>query len=149
MKNNSDLFYTCSLIEFIGREQKLKRSALVKLLGRATIRRIYKYADVFHCEPIAKTADDFITNFDLPTGTFDNVAACRYTVPDYWTIGEVYERLIEDVTGEDEDDEHLIDHLMEVYTSWIDDAISNYNSDFYYQSRDYLFACYQECEICP
>lgn len=49
----------------------------------------------------------------------DNVAACRYTVPDYWTIGEVYERLIEDVTGEDEDDEHLIDHLMEVYTSWI------------------------------
>lgn len=64
----------------------------------------------------------------------DNVAACRYTVPDYWTIGEVYERLIEDVTGEDEDedDEHLIDHLMEVYTSWIDDAISNYNSDFYY-----------------
>ena len=73
----------------------------------------------------------------------DNVAACRYTVPDYWTIGEVYERLIEDVTGEDEDDEHLIDHLMEVYTSWIDDAISNYNSDFYYQSRDYLFACYQ------
>ena len=54
----------------------------------------------------------------------DNVAACRYTVPDYWTIGEVYERLIEDVTGEDEDDEHLIDHLMEVYTSWIDDAIS-------------------------
>ena len=133
----------------IGREQKLKRSALVKLLGRATIRRIYKYADVFHCEPIAKTADDFITNFDLPTGTFDNVAACRYTVPDYWTIGEVYERLIEDVTGEDEDDEHLIDHLMEVYTSWIDDAISNYNSDFYYQSRDYLFACYQEGEICP
>lgn len=40
MKNNSDLFYTCSLIEFIGREQKLKRSALVKLLGRATIRRM-------------------------------------------------------------------------------------------------------------
>ena len=38
----------------------------------------------------------------------DNVAACRYTVPDYWTIGEVYERLIEDVTGEDEDDEHQI-----------------------------------------
>ena len=79
----------------------------------------------------------------------DNVAACRYTVPDYWTIGEVYERLIEDVTGEDEDDEQLIDHLMEVYTSWIDDAISNYNSDFYYQYRDYLFACYQEGEICP
>lgn len=40
-------------------------------------------------------------------------------------------------------------NYKEVYTSWIDDAISNYNSDFYYQSRDYLFACYQEGEICP
>lgn len=28
---------------------------------------------------------------------FDNVGKCRYKVPDYWTIGEVYERLIEDM----------------------------------------------------
>ena len=128
MKNNSDLFYTCSLLEFIGREQKLKRADLVRFLGKETIERIYRYADVFHCEPIAKTADDFITNFCIPTGDFDNVAACRYTVPDYWTIGEVYERLIEDVCGDDE--EHIVERLVEVYTSWIDDAISNYNTDF-------------------
>ena len=75
MKNNSDLFYTCSLLEFIGREQKLKRADLVRFLGKETIERIYRYADVFHCEPIAKTADDFITNFCIPTGDFDNVAA--------------------------------------------------------------------------
>ena len=146
MKNNSALFYTCSLIEFIGRQQKLKRSELVQLLGKKTITRIYDYADVFHCEPIEKTADDFITNLNLPKGDFDNVASCRYTLPDYWTIGEVYERLIEDVTGKDE--EHIIDNLVEVYTSWIDDAISNYNSDFYYQSRDYIYICYKEGEIC-
>ena len=60
VKNNNDLFYTCSLLEFIGRERKLKRSELVKFLGEKTIARIYNYADVFHCEPIAKTADDFI-----------------------------------------------------------------------------------------
>ena len=139
MKNNSALFYTCSLIEFIGRRQKLKRSELVQLLGKKVITRIYNYADVFHCEPIEKTADDFITNLNLPEGEFDNVASCRYTLPDYWTIGEVYERLIEDVIGEDE--ENIIDHLVEVYSSWIDDAISNYNSDFYYQSRDYIYIC--------
>ena len=130
MKNNSALFYTCSLIEFIGRKQKLKRSQLVGLMGRKAIARIYRYADVLHCEPIEKTADDAITNFNLPTGTFDNAAACRYTVPDYWAIGEVYERLIEDVSGDDT--EHIIDRLMEVYTSWIDAVISNYNTDFYY-----------------
>ena len=54
MKNNSALFYTCSLIEFIGRKQKLKRSQLVGLMGRKAIARIYRYADVLHCEPIEK-----------------------------------------------------------------------------------------------
>lgn len=146
MKNNSALFYTCSLIEFIGRKQKLKRSAVVQAMGYQTIKRIYRYSDVFHCEPIAKTADDFITMMELPTGTFDNVASCRYTIPDYWTIGEVYERLIEDICGEDE--EHIVDVLIEVYTSWIDAAISNYNTDFYYQSRDYICECYRQGEIC-
>lgn len=146
MKNNSALFYTCSLIELIGRTRKLKRSEVVDVLGQKVIARIYSHADVFHCEPIAKTADDFIEHYSIPQGCFDNVAACRYTVPDYWTIGEVYERLIEDVCGEDE--EHVIERLMEVYTSWIDGVISNYNTDFYYQSREYIYVCYREGRVC-
>ena len=146
MKNNSALFYTCSLIEYIGRERKLKRSEVVHVLGESAIRRIYRYADVFHCEPIEKTADDFNTNLNIPEGDFDNVASCRYTVPDYWTIGEVYERLIEDLSGSRE--EEVLKNLMEVYTSWIDGVISNYNSDFYYQSREYILECYREGRVC-
>ena len=148
MKNNSALFYTCSLIEFIGRERKLKRSEVVRCLGDKVIRRIYRYADVFHCEPIEKTADDFITNLNIPEGSFDNVASCRYNVPDYWTIGEVYERLIEDISSECIKDIDIIDKLVEVYTSWIDRMISNYNTDFYYQSREYIRECYREGNIC-
>ena len=75
------------------------------------------------------------------------MAACRYNVPDYWTIGEVYERLIEDSAGGD-GEEQVVDKLVEVYTSWIDDVISNYNTDFYYQSRDYIAECYREGKIC-
>lgn len=146
MKNNSALFYTCSLIEYIGRERKLKRSEVVHALGESAIRRIYRYADVFHCEPIEKTADDFTTNLNIPEGDFDNVASCRYAVPDYWTIGEVYERLIEDLSGSRE--EEVLKNLMNVYTSWIDSVISNYNSDFYYQSREYILECYREGRVC-
>jgi hypothetical protein len=146
MKNNSDLFYTCSLIEFIGRRQQLKRCDVVEYLGKDTITRIYRYADVFHCEPIEKTANDFIERCKIPMGNFDNVAACRYTAPDYWTMGEVYERLIEDVAGEDL--ESIVSYLMEVYSSWIDAALSNYNTDFYYQPRDYIYECYKEGKIC-
>ena len=142
MKNDNDLFFTCSLIELIGRRQKRKRSEVVSALGEKTLRRIYRYADVFHCEPIAKTADEFITACDIIPGDFDNVKRCKYEVPDYWTIGEVYERLIEDVCGED-----VIQTLIEVYSSWIDVAISNYNSDFFYQPRDYIRECYLEGEV--
>lgn len=142
MKNNSDLFYTCSLIEYLGRQRKLRRSDVVRALGEETIRRIYSHADVFHCEPIAKTADDFITLRNIPTGDFDNITTCKYNVPDYWTIGEVYSRLIEDVGGED-----VIASLIEVYTSWFDRELSNFNSDLFYQPRDYLAECYRTNEI--
>ncbi len=146
MKNNSDLFYTCSLIEYIGRKQKQKRETVVKLLGRETIRRIYRYADVFHCEPIAKTADDFIHICNIPVGAYGNLEKAKYEIPDYWTIGEVYERLIEDVS--EDSTEAIVDTIMAVYSSWISDAISNYNTDFYYQSREYICQCYTEGEVC-
>ena len=146
MKNNTALFYTCSLIEYIGRQQKQKRSTVVECLGENTIKRIYKYADVFHCEPIEKVADEFITRCNIPSDSFDNVAKCRYEVPDYWTIGEVYERLIEDTIQDEK--ENIVEKIIEVYTSWMNDVISNYNSDFYYQSREYICECYKEGRIC-
>ena len=146
MKNNSDLFYTCSLIEYIGRKQKQRRETVVKLLGRETIRRIYRYADVFHCEPIAKTAEDFIHICNIPVGAYDNLEKAKYEIPDYWTIGEVYERLIEDVS--EDSTEAIVDTIMAVYSSWISDAISNYNTDFYYQSREYICQCYTEGKVC-
>lgn len=137
MKNDSDLFYTCSLIEFIGRQCKRKRSDIVNILTEKTLSRIYRYADVLHCEVIANTADTYIREFNIQNGTFDNVGQCRYTPPDYWDIGEVYSRLIEDVTKD-----APIQTLLEVYNSWISDSISNYNSDFFYQPRDYIKECY-------
>ena len=122
------------------------KKAEVKLLGRETIRRIYRYADVFHCEPIAKTADDFIHICNIPVGAYDNLEKAKYEIPDYWTIGEVYERLIEDVS--EDSTEAIVDTIMAVYSSWISDAISNYNTDFYYQSREYICQCYTEGEVC-
>ena len=83
---------------------------------------------------------------EIPLDTYDNVAKARYEVLDYWTIGEVYERLIEDISGDDT--QGIIDSLMVVYGSWISDAISNYNTDFYYQPREYIYQCYVEGQIC-
>ena len=142
-KNNNALFFTCSLIEYIGIKVKQKRSEVVEVLGYERIERIYEYADVFHCEPIEKVADEFIEESNLKMGTFDNEKQCKYVIPDYWSIGEVYERLIEDIYAECE----IVKGIWEVYHSWIDEHISDYNTDFYYQPRDYIAACYEEGEV--
>ena len=144
--NDNSLFFLCSLIEFIGRQQKQRRSKIVELLGENVIKRIYDYADVFHCEPIEKVADDFISRCQIPIDDYDNVKKCRSEVRDYWAIGEVYERLIEDLKRDS--GKEVIDCIKEVYGSWINDAISNYNTDFYYQSRDYIYECFKEGQIC-
>lgn len=53
---------------------------------------------------------------------------------------------MEDITEDNID--MIIDNIIKIYSSWIDDVISNYNSDFYYQSREYICECYKEGRIC-
>lgn len=139
-RNNSDLFFTCSLIEQIGRMLHARRGDIAASLGEKGVQSIYDYADVLHCDPIEKAADDTITEFSLQNGGFDNVSAARYAVPDVWTVGKVYARLIEDVSGED----NVVETLLKVYTSWIDEKLSDYNSSFYYEPRDYIAECWRQ-----
>lgn len=41
----------------------------------------------------------------------------------------------------------VIEVLEEVYHSWISEEISRYNSDFFYQSREYIAECYRSGEV--
>ena len=142
MNEDSSLFYACSLVEFMGRATKNRRSDLIAKLGK-DINRIYSHADVFHCEPIEKVADDFIVRNDIQQGEYDNVGMARYEVPGYWDVGKVFERLIEDVSDEGD----KVESMKRVYSSWLADKILNFNSDLYYQPRAYLAECYRAGEI--
>lgn len=140
MKNSNNLFFACSLIEYIGRMKKRNRKEVIEYMGQEIISRIYEYADVLHCEPIEKVAYEFCEECKISEGTFDNISKCKYKIPDYWDIGEIHERLIEDCYQESE----ILKGIWEVYHSWIEEQISDYNTDFYYQPRDYIAACYKE-----
>lgn len=144
MKNSNDLFFTCSLIELIGRITKNTRKDVIEYLGD-DLKRIYSHADVFHCEPIEKVADDFIVRNAVKDGNYDPISKAKYSVPDYWDIGEVFQRLIEDTS----DEENIVDGIKKVFSSWIAEKILNFNSDLYYQPRDYLAECYREGIIIP
>ena len=138
MRNDNALFFACSLIEFIGRATKNRRADVIEFLGK-DVKRIYTHADVFHCEPIEKVADDFIQRNSIPEGRYDVLAKAKYRIPDCWDIGEVFQRLVEDTF----DDENVIEGIRDIFSSWISERILNFNSDMYYQSREYIAECYR------
>ena len=93
-KKSNDLFFTCSLIDYIARKTRNKRSDVVNKLGRKNIEKIYDLADVYHSDNIDRVSEDFIEEAGIQEGTFDNVEAAKYAVNSKWDIGKVYKRLI-------------------------------------------------------
>lgn len=141
-RTSNDLYYTCSLIEYIGRKTNNKRSTLVDVLGEKYLKHIFDHADVFHSEQIDEVADRFIETCHIQMGNFDNVASCKYEVPSYWDIGAVYARLIGGlVQGQ------IIDTLIEVYHSWLAEYIDNYDVAVYYMTPQYLQLSYEEGKL--
>ena len=144
-QKDNDLFYTCSLIDYIARKTKNVRSYVVNKLGKERLEKIYDLADVYHCDNIERVCDDFIDEAKIEQGNFDNVADCGYSIPTYWDIGKVYKRLIKRVAEYEKID--IISALQKVYNSFISSKIDDYNSSVYYENPEYIFECYRENQM--
>ncbi|MBP3487930.1 MAG: hypothetical protein J6K53_05995 [Roseburia sp.] len=142
---DNDLFYTCSLIDYIARKTKNTRSDVVNKLGKERLEKIYDLADVYHCDNVERVSDDFIEEARIESGNYDNVGQCRYSIPSYWDIGKVYKRLIKQVC--ENDNISVIDALLKVYNSFISPKIDDYNSSVYYENPSYIYECYRENQI--
>ena len=79
----------------------------------------------------------------IKEGTFDTISDCHYDVPSYLDIGKLYSIMIEDCAKPGEE----VQELMNIFQSFISDAISNFNSDLYYQNPDYLEWSYREGKL--
>ncbi|MDF2884202.1 MAG: hypothetical protein K0R54_4769 [Clostridiaceae bacterium] len=131
----NDLFYVCSLIEFMGRKTKNRRSTIVKIIGKKELKRQLELAEVNHCLSFEEVSDEIIKEFNIKEGSFDSVGLCKYAVPSVQAIGKEYQRLIIDVLSEEN---NVIDVLYSVFESFISDEISDFNSSVYYSSPEYL-----------
>ena len=121
-QKDNDLFFVCGLIDYIARKTKNKRADIVNWLGRERLQKICDLADVYHCDNIDRVCEDFIEEANIPDGTFDNVADCRYAIPSHWDIAKVY-------------------------NSFLSPKIDDYNSSLYYDNPSYLLECYLENKI--
>ena len=144
-QKDNDLFFTCSLIDYIARKTKNKRSVVVNALGQKQLEKIYDLADIYHSDNIEQVSDDFIQQSNIQNGTFDNVKECGYSIPSYWDIGKVYKRLIKGVANAE--GISIIDALFKVYNSFISEKIDDYNSSMYYENPSYLLECYLENKV--
>ena len=142
-KKDNDLFFTCSLIDYIARKTKNKRNVVVNAIGKKQIEKIYDLADIYHSDNIERVSDDFIEQSGIKEGNFDNVKECNYAIPSHWDIGKVYKRLIKAVAEHEKIE--VIDALIKVYNSFLSDKIDD--SSMYYESPSYLLECYLENKV--
>ncbi len=139
-KEYNDLFFLCSLIEYIARKTKNHRNVIVNQIGNVELQKLYELAEIYHSENIDKLSDELIIKHHIQVDNFDNLSVAKYNIPTYWDIGKVYHRLIIDVA--ENQNKEPINALIEVYNSWISDKIEDYNSSMYYENPSYLYNSY-------
>ncbi|MDY6337391.1 MAG: hypothetical protein SPL25_10015 [Succinivibrionaceae bacterium] len=139
-ERRNDIYYVCCMIEFTSRKTKNHRSTVAKKLGISGIQQELSDAAVSHCLSFEEVAEEWTLRYGIPEGDFDTVGNCRYEVPSVTSIGRVYLRLIEAMPDDVPDEEKI----LTVFTSFISDAISDFNSSVYYSSPDYLRCSFED-----
>lgn len=138
-KEKNDLFYVCSLIEYIARETKNRRGVITRALGKEGIEKQLYDAEVNHCLSFEQVGDEVVEQYHISKGEFDTITDCKYTVPSFMDIGKLYSIMIEDCAEPGKE----IDELMNIFSSFISDEISDFQTDVYYQNPSYLECSYK------
>ena len=136
----NDLFYVCSLIEYIARKTTNRRRIVVEALGEEGIEKQLLDAGVNHCLSFEQVSDELIEQYQIPTGDFDTITGCKYPIPSYLDIGKLYAIMIEDCAEPGKE----IPELICIFSSFISDEISNFKTGLYYETPSYLECSYQE-----
>ncbi len=136
----NNLFFLCSLIEYIGRKTKNHRNVIVNAIGKDELQDIFDLADIYHNENLDKLTFDLIEKYKIKEGVFDNILNAKYSIPTHWDIGKVYKRLI--IAVSKKQNKPVIETLIEVYNLWLSRKIEDFNSSMYYESPEYLFQSY-------
>ena len=67
-QEKDDLFYLCSLIEYIGRKTQNHRGDVVKMIGKEELGNLYKLASVNHCLSFEQVSDEVIEKNNIING---------------------------------------------------------------------------------
>ncbi|MBQ7265824.1 MAG: hypothetical protein IJS61_06970 [Firmicutes bacterium] len=139
---NDNIFYIATMIEYVARVSKNHRGYIAKCLGEKGINHELDAAAVNHCLSYEQVCDEWIHRYGIETGEFETVENCKYNVPPVTAIGRVYQNLI--VYDMKEKAVDAVKGILNVFTSFISDKISDFNTATYYSSPNYLQCSYDE-----
>ena len=142
-KERNDYFYVCALIEYIARETKNHRGDIVNQIGEDGIKKLLYDAEVDHCLSFEQVSDEVVDYYKIKQGNFDTISSCKYSIPSFLDIGKLYSIMIEDCAKPGDE----VSELMKIFSSFISDEISNFNTDLYYQNPDYIECSYKEGKL--
>jgi len=134
----NDLFYVCSLIEYVGRVTKNRRGDVVKAMSLECLAHHLEYADINHCLPFERVSDELVAECGIAMGSYDTITGCAYSIPRYTDIGRVYATLITATCGG-----NVQDGLRRVFGSFISDEISDFKNGVYCENPSYLLESYK------
>ncbi len=141
-KEKDNIYYFCSLIEFIGRVTKNHRADVIKYFSEEDIKRELEMADLNHTLSFEQVSDEIVEDYKISEGKFDTVKECKYSIPSVLSIGRVYQQLVLSVNQG-----NTAETLRKVFSSFISDEISDFNSNVYYSNPDYILKSYEADEL--
>ena len=112
--NKDDLFYVCSMIEFVARETHNKVKDVVGKMTDEDLVHQLRTAGVNHCLSFEQVCDEWIEEYRITKGIADNSSRNKYEKESVTTVGREYQKLILDVM---ECRENVIEAIRKVYGS--------------------------------
>lgn len=132
--------YVCSMIEYTARKTKNRRGVIVEKMQEQGIQKQLQDASVNCYRSCKQVCADWIEIYQIPTGEFDTISNCKYDIPDFVTIGKLYCILIEECAPKGEE----VREMINIFSSFISDEISDFKTGIYCENPDYLKWSYRE-----
>lgn len=138
-KLKDDIYFVCTMVEFVARATNNRRKDVIAKMSKKSIVHELKVAEVNHCLSMEQISDEWIEQYKIENGKYNTTDKCRYAVPPVTSIGRVYQQLVL-ATAEEND---VAQAIIDVFTSFISDEISDFNTNVYYSNSDYLKCSYE------
>ncbi len=135
-QKENDLFYVCSLIEYINRNSNLSKKEIIELFKDKGLKKLFYLADVYHCENIEKVLEELSLKYHFEIVKKEK----KESDPTFYDMGKVYFKLIKYKSKKHH--QSYFDSFKTIYKSPFTRYLDNYNANMMLSNIPYLYYSY-------